>query len=104
MRTSTLVVLSFLVSWLVPGPVRAETLTLSELNRQIAALNSQQKFGEALDRANKAVTLAEREFGPNNLTVAVQLETVGRVYRLLYRLANAEPVYRRALEILAKKL
>ncbi|MGO9461199.1 MAG: tetratricopeptide repeat protein [Rhodomicrobium sp.] len=98
-RTSTIIVLSFLVSSKEPTPARAETLTLSELNRQIAVLKSQQKFAQALDPAQQAVKLAEREYGPNHLAVATQLEALGLVYRLQFRLADAEPFYRQALSI-----
>ncbi|MDP7345120.1 MAG: tetratricopeptide repeat protein, partial [Alphaproteobacteria bacterium] len=46
--------------------------------------------------------IKEKEFGPNHMSVAVSLNDLAQLYYLEGRFAEAEPLYRRALGILAE--
>ena len=46
--------------------------------------------------------IKEQEFGPNHMAVAVSLNDLAQLYYLEGRFAEAEPLYRRALAILAE--
>src|SRR5262245_59259334 len=67
---------------------------------------SRAQVGEppAISRALLAVQAAETRLGPNHLEVANALNELGKVYQAMRRAADAEPVYRRSLEIRTARL
>lgn len=90
--------------------VRAETslpgdpdLALAaELRTQVLELMSARKFAEAEQLAQQRLDIIERKRGPDHALVAAALEMLGDVYRAQTRYADAEAVYRRAVEIAQK--
>ncbi len=69
-----------------------------DLNAAGVAAYRARNFVEAEKKFREAITRAER-FGKEDPRLATSLSNLGEVYRAQARLAEAEPLYRRALEI-----
>ena len=77
---------------------------LLKLNREVFQLYQAGAYDQALAKANEAVALAERLYGPDHPTAAAELKFVVQVLRAAGRSAEAEPLIRRALAIDEKTL
>ena len=77
---------------------------LLKLNREVFQLYQAGAYDQALAKANAAVALAERLYGPDHPTAAAELKFVVQVLRAAGRSAEAEPLIRRALAIDEKTL
>ena len=77
---------------------------LLKLNREVFQLYQAGAYDQALAKANAAVALAERLYGPDHPTTAAELKFVVQVLRAAGRSAEAEPLIRRALAIDEKAL
>ncbi|MBZ5536846.1 MAG: tetratricopeptide repeat protein [Acidobacteriia bacterium] len=102
------------------GPVPTETCTIllseprpaSEKDHQLQQartlafkaeiLSGAGKYPEALESAQKALELRQRELGPEDALVGNSLFTLGNVYLATADLPEAEAVYQRALKIQVK--
>lgn len=85
--------------WLVPGPSFGQSRQLEKAVEDYLALSSQGRHEEALPVAEKALRLAEKELGTNDLIYAFVLNNLAGNYRAQRFYAAAEPLYRRALTI-----
>ena len=77
---------------------------LLKLNREVFQLYQAGAYDQALAKANEAVAVAERLYGPDHPTAAAELKFVVQVLRAAGRSAEAEPLIRRALAIDEKAL
>jgi tetratricopeptide (TPR) repeat protein len=66
---------------------------------RIFVLISQKKFAEAEPLAKEQLALLEKIYGPDNLAVAITLDTLANIYRNLGRSADAEPLAKRSQAI-----
>src|SRR5688572_9153608 len=78
--------------------------TVDALSAKAEALYKAGKHVEAAAIAERAVAVAERQFGPDHLAMAAPLDDVARLRHRLGRYAEAEPVYRRSLAIRERAL
>jgi tetratricopeptide (TPR) repeat protein len=67
----------------------------SKLSRQVGKLYRDRKYAEATDIARRALAMAERQFGPGDVSTA--LNYLGMLYHAQGRYAEAEPLQKRAL-------
>lgn len=86
--------------WLVPGPSLGQSRQLEKAVEESLALSAQGRYEAALPVAEKALRLAEEEFGTNDLIYAFVLNNLAGNYRSQGFYAAAEPLYRRALTII----
>jgi CHAT domain-containing protein/tetratricopeptide (TPR) repeat protein len=77
---------------------------INALNKQVAELFRDGKYAEAKAIANRALDLAERQFGPDHPTVGTALNNLAEIHRAQGRYADAEPLYQRALAVTEKAL
>ena len=82
----------------------AESDDLSSLLGQARQLYEAGKYAEAVPLAQRAVELAEKQFGPEHPEVATSLNNIAVLYRAQGRYAEAEPLYQRALAVNEKAL
>ena len=75
---------------------------LDQLNAQVRSAFDAGDYAKALPVAERALALAEKQFGPNDAKVALQLNDLARLYWALGRYVEAEPLYQRALTISEK--
>ncbi|HAH65799.1 MAG TPA: hypothetical protein DCL72_10075 [Rhizobiales bacterium] len=91
-----------------PGPSTPVQVEVSEelvkLNQEVYQRFKAGEYGQALPIAEQALGIAERLYGPNHPTVAVELRFVVQVLQAAGRSAEAEPLMRRALAIDEKNL
>ncbi len=103
-RTLTNVVLVIMLAsaGIIGARAQANGDDLSALGKQVARLFGQGKYAEATPLAERALALAELQFGPNHPNVAFLANNLGAIYRLQGRYPEAEAVHRRALAISEK--
>jgi tetratricopeptide (TPR) repeat protein len=70
---------------------------LPTLQRQVTELTGAGRYSEALATSQRALSLAERQFGPEHPAVAATLNNLAGSYQEQGRYAEAEPLFRRAL-------
>jgi tetratricopeptide (TPR) repeat protein len=75
---------------------------LATLHRQVDQLRQAAKYVEATDVAERALTLAEGQFGLDHSSVITPLNDLARLYQDQGRHAEAEPLFQRALTIAEK--
>jgi tetratricopeptide (TPR) repeat protein len=75
---------------------------LAKLNAQVAELYQAGKYVEGTEIAEQYLALAERQFGPSHREVADPLSKLGKLYWAQGRVAEAEPLLKRALAIYEK--
>jgi esterase/lipase superfamily enzyme len=82
------------------GVVRAQgSDEIDTLNRQVATLNSQGKYAEAIPLAERYADLARRRYGEDDLAFATAITWLGCLYQSQHRYAEAEPLLKRALSV-----
>jgi CHAT domain-containing protein/Flp pilus assembly protein TadD len=74
------------------------------LNREVESLYRSGQYGRAAEVAERALSLAEKTYGPNHPAVAISLNDLGALYREMGRHDQAEPLYVRALQMREKAL
>jgi tetratricopeptide (TPR) repeat protein/CHAT domain-containing protein len=74
------------------------------LNREVAQLYRAGKYAEAMDIANRALAVAEHQFGPDDARVGTALNNLAQLYQAQRRYAEAEPLFKRALAIAERAL
>ena len=84
---------------LVQSPTAARADALGEAYDKGLDLFRQERFDEALPHFELAVSLAEQRYGPSDPRVAVELNNLAEVYRVLGRFGDAEPLYERAVAL-----
>ncbi|GBF28409.1 hypothetical protein MnTg02_03473 [bacterium MnTg02] len=77
---------------------------LSALNAQVAQLYMSRKNAEATPIAERALALAQRQFGPDHPHVGTTLNNLALLYEAQGRTAEAELLYKRSLNIREKAL
>ncbi len=75
-----------------------------QLNSEATQLWMQDKYDEALPLAERALSIRERELGPDHVDVATSLIGLANICDDMGDSARAEPLYLRALEIREKAL
>ncbi len=85
-----------------PAIAHGQSSALRDATSRAHALRSEGQYQSALPFAKKALSLAEREFGPAHPFTATMLNNVGEIYRQLGVYAQAEPLHKRALAIREK--
>jgi hypothetical protein len=80
----------------VPAEFSEELL---KLDHQIFQLHQAHQYDQAIPIARRAVTLAERLYGPDHPTIAAELRFLVQALQPAGRSAEAEPLMRRALAI-----
>lgn len=90
------------VVWLWPGPANAMSPELGAAYQKFRELHAQHRYQDALPVAQKAVSLAEREYGPDHPNTATFLSNLATVYQGLDKDAEAESLIKRALAIYQK--
>jgi tetratricopeptide (TPR) repeat protein len=75
---------------------------LNALNQQVYQLIAQGKYQEAIPIAERAVELANRVYGPENLGMAQSLNNLALVYQDMGEYAKAETLYQETLRICQK--
>ena len=78
--------------------------TVDALSAKAEALYKAGKHADAAVIAERAVAVAEHQFGPDHLAMAPPLEDLAQLRYRLGRYAEAEPVYRRSLAIRERAL
>src|SRR6516165_4197930 len=82
----------------VPSLALAQGLDeATALEQQVTQLYTHGHFSEALQIAQRALTIRERALGPDHPAVAVSLNNLALVYAAQGRYADAEPLYKRSL-------
>ena len=102
MRASFIRVIgSLLVAWgltqLGPVPAWAQSKEIQALNTQALQLHRQGKYGEALVVAERALSLAEKELGPEHPDTLVSVNNLGLLNAAQGRYGEAELLYKRML-------
>ena len=68
------------------------------------AFEKQAKLPQAAREYEQALDLARQYLGPEDLTTAAVMNRLANLYRDMGRYAEAEPLFRRSLEIYEKQL
>jgi CHAT domain-containing protein/Tfp pilus assembly protein PilF len=84
--------------------VNAQRNELDGLNQQVAQLYNAGRYAEATAIAERAASLAERQFGSDSPNVGTALSNLAALYRAQGRYSDAEPRMVRALAIAEKAL
>ena len=98
----SLAVLLCLALW--PFSAHAQSPELLAAYHRNSELYAEGRYQEALPFAEKALTLSERELGPDDPTTAILLNNLARIYDDQGLYAETEPLYRRALANLEEAL
>jgi tetratricopeptide (TPR) repeat protein len=83
----------------VAKPTIADVEHVKRMDEQVFQLTSQGHFAEALPLATELQAALEKMYGPDNLAVAVNLDTLAGIYKHLGRTAEAGPLIRRSQAI-----
>ena len=82
-----------------PAPANPQKQELDQLIGRYRELYRQQQFAEARPLAERALTLAEAVFGPEEEATAQVLNDLGYLHQSMGEPDKAEPLHRRALAI-----
>ncbi len=88
--------------WLWPGLANAMSPELGAVYQKFRELHAQHRYADALPVAQTAVSLAEREYGPDHPNTATFVSNLATVYQGLGRDSEAESLIKRALAIYQK--
>jgi tetratricopeptide (TPR) repeat protein len=84
---------------LLPPPSLEDSAAAAALDQKIYDLTTAKRFAEALPLALQLQPLLEKMYGPDNLAVAVNLDSLISLYRALGRESDAAPLVSRAQKI-----
>jgi tetratricopeptide (TPR) repeat protein len=91
--------------WLLPVQAQEPPSSrLHALNQQVTELYEAGKFAEAIPIAQRALELAERQFGPDHPEVGTALNNLAELFRQQRRYVDAEALTERSLSIYEKAL
>lgn len=79
--------------------VQAQEIEFKRPYREAGALQVQKNYGQATAVAREALSIAEREYGPDHPNVAVSLNKLALLYDTQGQYQQAEPLFKRALAI-----
>ena len=89
--------------WILACPAsQSDDDEFNLLNQQVQTLFKEGKYQEAIPLAEKAVELAKRVYGPEQLNTAKSLNNLSELYWAMGEYAKAEPLYQEALRICQK--
>jgi CHAT domain-containing protein/tetratricopeptide (TPR) repeat protein len=103
-RSATPIILLTLLIAVGSSTVNAQRNELDALNQEVVQLYEAGRYPEATVIAERAVNLAERQFGSDNPNVGTALSNLAGLYRAQGRYSDAEPRMVRALAIAEKAL
>lgn len=106
MLKSNLALLILLLTTLCPAVAAqgaGDAAEADRLNAQVLKLYREGKYDEALPPAKRVVELREKALGREDLKVAYALANLGNVYARKNDFKYAEPLFTRALDVLAKR-
>jgi hypothetical protein len=92
-----LLVCSVVLAARAADPAMAESDEASGLEARISKLMSEGKWGEAVTLAERRLELVRAQNGEDHVDTAQALEGLAGLYNIQRRLAEAEPLYKRAL-------
>ncbi len=98
------IVLLMMLTVLLVLPSCGQKKSWEELNAKVAVLYRQLRYSEASNVAEKALKVAEETFGPNHINVALSLDNLAVLYQDQGKYAEAEPLFKRAMEIEEKAI
>jgi tetratricopeptide (TPR) repeat protein len=87
---------------LFSSPVFAGSESFEKYLQSSSALYEQGRFQEAIPHAKKALALAERQIGIDDVAFAALLDNLAALYEARMQYDKARPLYSRALEIRVK--
>jgi tetratricopeptide (TPR) repeat protein len=100
-----LVVMALLLGlWSLPVQAQEPPPQLHALNQQVTQLYEAGKYAEAIPIAQRALELAERQFGPDHPEVGTALNNLAELFRQQRRYFDAEALTERSLSIYEKAL
>jgi tetratricopeptide (TPR) repeat protein len=76
--------------------------TWAGLNRQVTDMYQKRYYTKAIPVAEKALSLAEKQYGPESPETALSLNNLGMLYKHKKMYSKAEPLYKRSLAISEK--
>ncbi|MCX6841728.1 MAG: tetratricopeptide repeat protein [candidate division WOR-3 bacterium] len=85
-------------------PGRAAALQLDAVNNLASVLIEEEKYNEAEEFARRALTISEKELGPDHSDTSDSLNTLAVLFMMQRRYAESESLLRRALANLEKNL
>lgn len=86
----------FLLLLMVPAEVRAQAADNDAEGRRLLAAG---RYEAALPYFQRDLELAEKRYGPDDPTIAIEVNNLAEVNRLAGRLEQAEKLYRRAIAL-----
>ena len=89
-------VILFLLLLAVPAEVRAQAADNDAEGRRLLAAG---RYEAALPYFQRDLALAEKRYGPDDPTIAIEVNNLAEVNRLAGRLEQAEKLYRRAIAL-----
>ncbi len=98
------IVLLMMLTVLLVLPSCGQKKSWEELNAKVAVLYQQGRYLEASNVAEEALKVAEETFGPNHINVALSLDNLAVLYQDQGKYAEAEPLFKRAMEIEEKAI
>ena len=101
-RVKIVLIMMLIVLLVLPSCGREKSW--EELNAKVTVLYHQLRYSEASNVAEKALKVAEETFGTNHINVALSLDNLAVLYQDLGKYAEAEPLFKRAMEIEKKAL
>jgi CHAT domain-containing protein len=90
--------------WFLTPTSQAVLGEASRLNKLVAKLHRERKFGEAVPVAERVLALREKALGPMHPDVATSLNNLALLYKAQGAYGKAEPLHIRALDIREKVL
>ncbi len=90
----------------IPSPLLGQVSNVDSLlvaalslDAQVISLHQEDRYGEAIPLAERALEIREAAQGVDHLAVATSLNTLASLYHAEARYADAEPLFQRALAI-----
>lgn len=102
MRICSKITFIFIIYSLSAATVLGNETQWRELNVEIFTFYRQGKYQEAAEVAERALNVAQETFGPDHQKVAISLNNLATLYRILGKYPEAERLYQRALLIKEK--
>jgi tetratricopeptide (TPR) repeat protein len=101
-RVKIILMMMLIVLLVLPSCGQKESW--EELNAKVAVLYQQGRYLEASNVAEEALKVAEETFGLKHINVALSLDNLAVLYQDQGKYAEAEPLFKRAMEIEEKAL
>jgi tetratricopeptide (TPR) repeat protein len=95
--------LFFALSIAVTTSVRSQsTNDLGALDKELLQLTRQEKYGEAISVAQRALAVAESQFAPDDPQLITWIERLANLYVFQGQYEQAEPLFKRAMAVTEK--